>query len=127
MMMEELALDGVDRRAFHWDKPVTAEQKQQFKVLIIGAGMSGLLAAIRLQEAGIPYVVVEKNEAVGGTWFENSYPDAGWTHPIISTPSHSSPTTNGRNISRVATNSLPISIAAWKSSEFARTSASPPR
>ena len=74
MMMEELALDGVDRRAFHWDKPVTAEQKQKFKVLIIGAGMSGLLAAIRLQEAGIPYVVVEKNEAVGGTWFENSYP-----------------------------------------------------
>ena len=74
MMMEELALDGVDSRAFHWDKPVSAEQKQQFKVLIIGAGMSGLLAAIRLEEAGIPYVVVEKNEAVGGTWFENSYP-----------------------------------------------------
>ena len=74
MMMEELALDGVDSRAFHWDKPVTPEQKQKFKVLIIGAGMSGLLAAIRLEEAGIPYVVVEKNEAVGGTWFENSYP-----------------------------------------------------
>ena len=74
MMAEELALDGVDHRAFKWDRPIAPEQKQKFKVLIIGAGMSGLLAAIRLEEAGIPYVVVEKNEAVGGTWFENSYP-----------------------------------------------------
>jgi 4-hydroxyacetophenone monooxygenase len=74
MMMEELALDGVDSRAFRWDQPVTEEQKRNFKVLVIGAGMSGLLAAIRLEEAGIPYIVVEKNEAVGGTWFENSYP-----------------------------------------------------
>jgi 4-hydroxyacetophenone monooxygenase len=74
MMAEELALDGVDHRAFTWDKPIPPERKQKFKALIIGAGMSGLLAAIRLEEAGIPYVVVEKNEAVGGTWFENSYP-----------------------------------------------------
>jgi 4-hydroxyacetophenone monooxygenase len=36
--------------------------------------MSGILTAIRLEEAGIPYVVIEKNERVGGTWFENSYP-----------------------------------------------------
>src|SRR5579871_1156552 len=74
MMMEELALDGVDHRAFKWDQPVSAEDKRKHQVLIIGAGMSGLLAAIRLQEAGIPYLVVEKNEAMGGTWFENSYP-----------------------------------------------------
>jgi 4-hydroxyacetophenone monooxygenase len=74
MMVEELALDGVDHRAFRWDQPVSPENKQKFKVLIIGAGMSGLLAAIRLQEAGIPYEIVEKNQAVGGTWFENSYP-----------------------------------------------------
>ncbi len=42
--------------------------------MIVGAGMSGILAAIRLREAGIPYVVLEKNSAAGGTWFENSYP-----------------------------------------------------
>src|SRR5579885_887853 len=74
MMMEELALDGVDHRAFQWDQPEAPERRQSFKVLVIGAGMSGLLAAIRLEEAGIPYVIVEKNEEVGGTWFENSYP-----------------------------------------------------
>ena len=31
MMMEELALDGVDHRAFHWDKAVPSERKQNFK------------------------------------------------------------------------------------------------
>ncbi len=38
--------------------------------------MSGLLAAIRLGQAGIPYTVVEKNDGVGGTWYENRYPGA---------------------------------------------------
>ena len=36
----------------------------------------GLLAGIRLGEAGIPYTIVEKNAGVGGTWWENSYPGA---------------------------------------------------
>ena len=45
-----------------------------FSVAIIGAGMSGLLAAHRLQQAGVPFVVLEKNDDVGGTWFENTYP-----------------------------------------------------
>jgi cation diffusion facilitator CzcD-associated flavoprotein CzcO len=42
---------------------------------IIGAGMSGLLAAIRLREAGFDdFVVYEKGDGVGGTWRENTYP-----------------------------------------------------
>lgn len=45
-----------------------------FRVVIIGAGMSGILAAHRLQQMGIEYVIVEKNPDVGGTWFENTYP-----------------------------------------------------
>ena len=36
--------------------------------------MSGLAAAHRLQQAGIEVVVLEKNDDVGGTWLENSYP-----------------------------------------------------
>lgn len=44
------------------------------RVAIIGAGMSGLLAAFRLQQAGIEPTVFEKNEDIGGTWWENSYP-----------------------------------------------------
>jgi cation diffusion facilitator CzcD-associated flavoprotein CzcO len=42
---------------------------------IIGAGMSGILAAIRLREAGYDDLVVfEKAEKLGGTWRENTYP-----------------------------------------------------
>ena len=36
--------------------------------------MSGLVAAHRLNQAGIEVVVLEKNDDVGGTWLENSYP-----------------------------------------------------
>ncbi len=54
-----------------------------FRVVIIGAGVSGMLAAIRLAEAGIEHTVLEKNGDVGGTWLENAYPGAG-----VDTASH---------------------------------------
>ncbi len=73
MMREEMALDGCDAREVSWDD-VPPEAREKVRVLVIGAGMSGLLAAIRLEEHGVPYDVVEKNDAVGGTWLENSYP-----------------------------------------------------
>jgi 4-hydroxyacetophenone monooxygenase len=76
MMLEEMELDGIDQRSDAWGDEVPAERRQQHQVLVIGGGMSGVLAAIRLQEAGIPFVVIEKNASVGGTWFENRYPGA---------------------------------------------------
>ncbi len=36
------------------------------KVLILGAGPSGLAACLELNKAGIPFILVEKNQAVGG-------------------------------------------------------------
>ena len=47
-----------------------------FPVIVIGCGESGLLAGIRLKEAGIPFTIVEKNAGVGGTWWQNTYPGA---------------------------------------------------
>jgi len=41
------------------------------EVLIIGAGMSGILAAIKLAEIGVKYKLYEKNDDLGGTWYEN--------------------------------------------------------
>jgi 4-hydroxyacetophenone monooxygenase len=74
MMLEEMGLDGRDARGDVLASDPAA--RADFPVLVIGAGQSGLLAAIRLQQAGIPYTVVEKNPGVGGTWWENSYPGA---------------------------------------------------
>lgn len=48
---------------------------RELRVAIIGAGMSGILAAIKLREAGIENIVVyEKADRIGGTWRENTYP-----------------------------------------------------
>ncbi|NVK43890.1 MAG: NAD(P)/FAD-dependent oxidoreductase [Oceanospirillaceae bacterium] len=71
---EEIALDGVDHRGLVLDDPELQARAANFPVVIIGAGMGGILAGIRLDEAGIPYTVIEKNTGVGGTWFENKYP-----------------------------------------------------
>ena len=49
--------------------------EQNFRVVVIGAGMAGVLAAIKLQEAGYDNVgIYEKADRVGGTWRENTYP-----------------------------------------------------
>ena len=42
---------------------------------VIGAGMSGILAAVKLREAGFTDIAVyEKADRLGGTWRENTYP-----------------------------------------------------
>lgn len=54
-----------------------------FHVVVIGAGFSGILAAIQLGKAGVRHTVIEKDETVGGTWWENTYPGCG-----VDTPTH---------------------------------------
>lgn len=71
MLREELNLFGEDSRRVEID---TQSMDANFRVLIIGSGMSGIVAAIRLQQEGIPFVILEKNSDIGGTWFENTYP-----------------------------------------------------
>jgi 4-hydroxyacetophenone monooxygenase len=80
-LAEELALEGEDVKARDWSVGIPEADKQHFRVLIIGAGMSGLLAAIRLKQAGIPFVIVDKNKDVGGTWHENTYPGCRVDNP----------------------------------------------
>jgi len=54
---------------------VQVKQKRNPTVIVIGAGMTGMLMAIRLREAGVEDIVVlEKKDKVGGTWRENTYP-----------------------------------------------------
>lgn len=53
-----------------------------YDVVIIGSGFGGLCSAIKLREAGIDNIVIlEKDEAFGGTWRVNHYPGAACDVP----------------------------------------------
>jgi 4-hydroxyacetophenone monooxygenase len=80
LLEEELGHAGEDRRAPTWRKDDVAPDVP-FRVAVIGAGMSGLLTAHRLQQAGVDHVVFEKNDDVGGTWYENTYPGCRVDNP----------------------------------------------
>lgn len=73
-LTDELAIDGHSSKDPDWSKPELKAATRRLNVLVIGAGMSGILSAIRLSQAGVPYEIVDKNADVGGTWFENTYP-----------------------------------------------------
>lgn len=50
-------------------------QQRAVRVAVIGAGMSGICMAAKLQDAGIDdFVVYEAADDVGGTWRDNTYP-----------------------------------------------------
>ena len=51
------------------------KNKESLRVIVIGAGMSGILCGIRLQQEGIgSFTIYEKGDRAGGTWRENTYP-----------------------------------------------------
>ena len=56
---------------------------KQLPVIIVGAGISGILLGKMLLEQGIPFRIFDKNSHVGGTWWENTYPGCG-----VDTPNH---------------------------------------
>ena len=83
---EEAAFDRW-ARGVHWTGGLPPKAVENFKVAVIGTGISGLNVAVQLKQAGIPFTVFEKNPEVGGSWYENRYPGArvdtssrGYTH-----------------------------------------------
>ena len=78
MAMEEL---GFRTRDVEWTYPTTREQASKRHVLVVGAGMSGICAAVKLLALGFQCTVVERNADVGGVWVENDYPEAGVDTP----------------------------------------------
>lgn len=82
MMREEL---GFTSRDVPWSEPAPPEASSHKgrRVLIVGAGVSGIALGARLGRLGIPYSIVERNREIGGTWFENQYPGCG-----VDTPNH---------------------------------------
>jgi cation diffusion facilitator CzcD-associated flavoprotein CzcO len=53
----------------------TNSNGSDLRFIIIGAGMAGVLSAIKLQEAGFEnFSIYEKSDRLGGTWQVNEYP-----------------------------------------------------
>jgi hypothetical protein len=56
------------------DRPL--ENLRPIKVRVIGAGYSGIYLGIRIPERirNVDLQIYEKNDGIGGTWWENRYP-----------------------------------------------------
>ena len=56
------------------EKPIYSVRK--LRVIATGAGASGLQAAYKIPKLlhDVELVIYEKNDDVGGTWYENKYP-----------------------------------------------------
>lgn len=63
-----------------YQKPVledrSIDEARPLRVVVIGAGISGILACIRFVQRipNLELCIYDKNADVGGTWFENRYP-----------------------------------------------------
>jgi 4-hydroxyacetophenone monooxygenase len=81
MMRDDFQFGEKNAGGLNWTRPPERERLERFRVAIVGAGVSGILAAIRLKQAGVAFTVFDKNAAVGGTWYENRYPGCGCDTP----------------------------------------------
>jgi|TARA_B110000908_G_scaffold86632_1_gene103488 cation diffusion facilitator CzcD-associated flavoprotein CzcO len=50
--------------------------KQEYEVLVLGAGVSGIYQIKRLIDQGVDALVLEADDDLGGTWYRNRYPGA---------------------------------------------------
>lgn len=81
MMREEM---GFADRQITWAADTPPDGLAAMKpVVIVGAGASGIALGANLETLGIPYIILEQNDEVGGTWLVNRYPGCG-----VDTPNH---------------------------------------
>jgi 4-hydroxyacetophenone monooxygenase len=76
MMLHDLSFDGGDCDEVKWGREIPESVKADSHTVVIGCGESGLLAGIRLAQAGLPFTIIEKGSGPGGTWCANVYPGA---------------------------------------------------
>ena len=53
---------------------IDQSEKDKLFVVVVGAGFSGICAAVQLRLRNIPFVVLEGASSIGGTWWYNKYP-----------------------------------------------------
>ncbi|MDH4481332.1 MAG: NAD(P)/FAD-dependent oxidoreductase, partial [Rhodoferax sp.] len=61
--------------------PPTNTPTYTYPAIVIGAGIAGIGAAIKLRQAEIEFLVLEKAAEMGGVWRDNTYPGCGCDVP----------------------------------------------
>ncbi len=79
-MLEQLGFDPLEQQV---PRPGAGSDPARMPVLIVGAGVSGIVLGRLLLARGIPFRIIDKNPQAGGTWTENRYPGCG-----VDTPNH---------------------------------------
>ncbi|PWN90695.1 cyclohexanone monooxygenase [Acaromyces ingoldii] len=71
----EIASQPASRLAFSTDTDFGIDTPRPMRVIVIGCGVSGIYAGIRLPRSipNLSLTIFEKNADIGGTWFENRY------------------------------------------------------
>ena len=63
-------------------KSKKSKKTHVYDTIVVGAGISGLAAAVKMKQSGYDdYIVIEKAAEVGGTWRDNTYPGCGCDVP----------------------------------------------
>jgi len=83
LIAHEMGLAGTPLLEVDWRARPPERALDEFRVIVIGAGESGIALGIKLARLGIRFTILEKNRTVGGTWYENRYPGCG-----VDTPNH---------------------------------------
>ncbi|MET0544746.1 MAG: NAD(P)/FAD-dependent oxidoreductase [Caulobacterales bacterium] len=80
--IEEMAFVHFPRE-LHWSKKPDDKPLADYNVLVIGAGIGGIAAAIQLERMGIPYQVIDRQQDFGGVWNQNRYPEVRVDSPSL--------------------------------------------
>lgn len=77
MLLQDLGFAEPDDETSAVPSHVMPAASRPLRIVVVGAGASGICAGIKLQEAGFDFEIIERNSDVGGVWHENTYPGCG--------------------------------------------------
>ncbi len=55
---------------------ISAQHQLDYEVVVVGAGVAGIYQIKKLVDLEVDATVLDANEDLGGTWYNNRYPGA---------------------------------------------------
>ena len=92
MFFDDMQFEGGDSGTVSWGPEVPADARDASPVIVIGAGESGILAGIRLTQAGLPFTIIDKNDGPAAPGGRTAIPARASTSAATSTAISFEPT-----------------------------------